>query len=105
MASGEDESKVPTAPRVLIADGEVAIAFELEAALREAGYQPVGPALGLGEMLPILTQGAVDAAIIDTGIVGNDPESALAALKERSIPFVLMTGSRGADYARLGLDG
>jgi DNA-binding response OmpR family regulator len=97
MVIGDDEGNAPTAPRVLIADDEVAFAFEIEAVLRDAGFHPVGPALGLGEMLTILEQDAVDAALIDAGLLAEDPASALAALKARSIPFLLMTGSDSVD--------
>lgn len=53
------------AKRVLIVEDDVLLAYDLEDLVREAGYEPVGPAHSLSEGLELAGAGVVDAALLD----------------------------------------
>jgi CheY-like chemotaxis protein len=78
--------------RVLIVEDEAVIACDLEDALRDAGFTPVGPALDLIEALRLVETVAADAAIVDAGMVQRDDGGLIQTLMARTIPFLFLTG-------------
>ena len=78
--------------RVLIVEDEAVIAFDLEDALRNAGYDPIGPALTMAEALRLVEGTNVDAAIVDVGMVQGKDGGFIQTLVARAVPFLFLTG-------------
>lgn len=78
--------------RVLIVEDEAVIAFDLEDALRNAGYDPIGPALTLAEALQLVEATNLDAAIVDVGMVQGKDRGFVQTLIARAVPFLFLTG-------------
>lgn len=87
----------PDAPRILVVEDEYLIAMELEAVLRDAGYQVMGPALDVDAALALLTTDRPDAAILDVNLAGRWVTPVAKALHEMSVPFILASGYVAAD--------
>ena len=83
--------------QVLLAEDEIAIAFELEEALREAGYGVIGPALNASEAAAMAAGRPLDAAVIDFGLAQHDPHGVLWSLVATGTPIVLLTGYEAPD--------
>ena len=84
--------------RVLIVEDEIAIALELEACLRDAGFDTVGPAFDAAEAAGFVASANFDAAILDFGLIGTSMTEVMGPLVERQVPFLFMTG-----YEEFGL--
>ena len=84
--------------RVLIVEDEIAIALELEACLRDAGFDTVGPAFDAAEAAGLVASAGFDAAILDIGLIGTSMKEVMGPLVERQVPFIFMTG-----YEEFGL--
>ena len=78
--------------RVLIIEDEAAIAFDLEARLRDAGFEPVGPALDRDDAVAIVRAGEFDSAVVDVGVLGSSMDEIMRLLVERGVPFLFVTG-------------
>jgi DNA-binding NtrC family response regulator len=78
--------------RILIAEDEIAIAVDLETHLRDAGFEPVGPALSARDLEHLSHERELHAAVIDLGLLGPDHERLVAPLLARKIKVILMTG-------------
>src|SRR4051794_17435535 len=87
-----DDLVVERALRILVAEDEVPIAMELEADLRDAGFIPVGPAIDASEIMQFVESEAFDAAILDFGLLGTDPDTSLAPFVKRHIPMIVVSG-------------
>lgn len=64
----------------------------LEDVLGEAGYTVVGPIAELEAAMAAAATEAVDLALLDVNLMGKRVYPVAAALAERSIPFLFMTG-------------
>jgi DNA-binding NtrC family response regulator len=78
--------------RVLVVEDEAVIAFDVEDALRGAGFTPVGPALTLPEALRLMAAADIDVAIVDVGMITGSGRGLVQALIARAIPFLFLTG-------------
>jgi DNA-binding response OmpR family regulator len=78
--------------RVLVVEDEIAIALEIEAELRDAGFDVVGPAGDVEEAASLIVRGDIDAAALDIGLLGRSVGEVMSLLVQRQIPFVVMTG-------------
>ena len=78
--------------RVLVAEDEAIIAFELEAFLTEAGAEVVGPTYSLGDAMNLAEGEGLAAAVLDIRL-GEDTIAPVARLlTERGIPFLFYSG-------------
>lgn len=84
------------AKRVLVIEDEPAIAFEVEAHLRELGYHPVGPVFCASDATELIDTQTFDAAVIDYGLIRDDM-AMLRPLVARQTPIVFMTGHEHPD--------
>src|SRR4051794_30968770 len=79
--------------RVLVAEDEAVIAFEIafeiETALRELGCVVLGPAAATADTLGLVARERPDAALLDVELLDG---SAAAACAARGVPFALVTG-------------
>lgn len=86
--------------RCLVLDDEFLIALDIQQIFEAAGAAEVVCAANAADALTALDDGGrFDFAVLDVNLDGN-PRSSLtvaAALAERKIPFVFLTGMRAAD--------
>ncbi|WP_375270515.1 response regulator [Sphingomonas sp.] len=86
--------------RVLLVEDEPLIAMMLEDFLDALDRQHAGTADSVAAALPMVEEGALDAAILDVNLRGGEKSFAIAeALAARNIPFVFASGGGGEDIA------
>jgi two-component sensor histidine kinase/CheY-like chemotaxis protein len=84
--------------RILVVEDEALIAGQIESLLVGQGCLVSGPVRGLDNALALARSEPLDAAILDVNLSGSPSEAVANALRERAIPFVVLTG-----YADSGL--
>jgi CheY-like chemotaxis protein len=82
--------------RILVVEDEALVAALLADILEDAGAEVVGPAGTLAEALALAREHAVDAAVLDVNVRGEQVVPVAAILAERDVPFVFATGYSGA---------
>jgi DNA-binding response OmpR family regulator len=75
--------------RVLIAEDNGLIAFELEITLRDEGVEIAGPVSSVADGLLV---NSLDAAVLDINLGDEDVFPLADALAEAGIPFLFLTG-------------
>ena len=80
--------------RLLIVEDETMLAMELEFAFQDAGAEVIGPATSLRDGLALAGDRsiAIDAAILDVDLRGQDVFPIAQRLRERGVPFLFHTG-------------
>jgi DNA-binding NtrC family response regulator len=78
--------------RVLIVEDESLLGMELEALLKEDGCEVLGPASTVEWALDLIYEGELDLALLDVNLKGVRATPVAAALRDRGIPFVVVTG-------------
>ena len=91
---------MPSSPRILVVEDEFLIALELDEALRNAGYQVLGPASSVSAALELLQSERPDAAVLDVNLAGEWVTPVAEALRGMLVPFILATGYVAADLQR-----
>jgi PAS domain S-box-containing protein len=84
--------------RILVVEDEPLVAMMAGAALAETGCTVVGPALTLAEALRLVEGEQLDAAVLDRNLGGEYSDSVAQRLRDRCVPFAVVTG-----YADAGL--
>jgi len=80
------------APKILVVDDEVLIALEIAHAVKDLGFEVVGPALRLSDALEIAKTEEFDAACLDVNLGrGQTSEPIARALTDRGIPYVFIS--------------
>jgi CheY-like chemotaxis protein len=85
--------------RILVVEDEPIVAISLQDMLGDLGYDVVGPAFRVASALALAEAEAIDAAILDVNMAGEDSYAVAYALRARSIPYLFATG-----YGRQGLE-
>lgn len=89
--------------RILVVEDEYLIADELARMLREWGGEVVGPVPTRDMALAKLGSEHVDIALLDINLIGQSVYPVAAALEQRGVPFMFVTGyshsSVRADFA------
>jgi CheY-like chemotaxis protein len=78
--------------KALLVEDEFLIAADMEAILRDMGFEPL-IAASVPDALRILAEGGVGVAVLDYRLGNTDTESVGAKLREQRIPFALCSGS------------
>ena len=79
--------------RVLVAEDEYLLAYDLADMLEERGAEVAGPVGRVAEALALLRGGpAPDAAILDINLQGEKVYPVADALRGSGVPFVFTTG-------------
>lgn len=91
-------------PRILVVEDEWLIAAQLELTLEDLGYAVVGPAPSVREAVALIATDRPDAAVLDISLGDETSFAIAAALTERDIPFLFLSGYTAADLPA-GLDG
>lgn len=77
---------------IMIADDEAMIAFDIEAALTDNGFNVAGMARDVQQALQLLETDKVDFAILDADLHGESAAPIAARLRAMNIPFVVASG-------------
>lgn len=78
--------------RVLIVEDEYMIALDAAAALEHAGCEVVGIAATVNKALRLLDDERCDAVVLDANLWGDSAEPVAAALLQRGIPYLVVSG-------------
>ena len=78
--------------RILLVEDEMLVAMLLEDMLSEAGHTIVGPLSRVGEAAEAARNEAIDMAILDVNVGGEEIYPVAEALAERRVPFAFATG-------------
>jgi DNA-binding response OmpR family regulator len=84
-----------TVPRILVVDDEPLISMLVEGWLNELGCEVVGPAASVQDGLDLIGRSAIDGAILDINLNGQDSYSVAGALRDKGVPFAFATGDSG----------
>jgi DNA-binding LytR/AlgR family response regulator len=87
-----------TGRRVLVVEDEFLLAMELETLLQQGGCIVLGPVPTIHQALAVLDHEQPEVALLDVNLKGERATPVAAALIDRGVPFVLITG-----YSRLQL--
>ena len=96
MNSPEPPSAAP-AFRVLVVEDEFLIAMELEAVLRRAGFEVIGPVSTVEAALQRIGAARPDAAVLDVSLRGEKVTPVAQVLLTLNVPFVLASAYLPAD--------
>jgi DNA-binding response OmpR family regulator len=83
--------------RILVVEDEIAIALEIEARLRDQGFDVVGPAIDAAQVGELIRSERIDGAIIDLGVVAGAVEALTEPLRAAHVPILVMTGYHPLD--------
>jgi PAS domain S-box-containing protein len=79
-------------PRILVVEDSALIALEIEEAVREAGFEVVGPVARLPAALELVQSHSVDGALLDINLDGVQVYPLADLLRARGVPIVFATG-------------
>src|SRR5262245_1695938 len=71
--------------------------MEIEAAMRDAGFETGGPALSFNELAALIATEIVGCVIFDVGMMGERTLEMLAPLVQRGTPLLYLTGCDDGD--------
>jgi CheY-like chemotaxis protein len=78
--------------RILLVEDEMLVAMLLEDMLTEAGHAIVGPMARIDQAVEAARSKAIDLAILDVNVGGEEVYPVAEALAAREIPFAFATG-------------
>jgi len=86
--------------RVLVAEDDAILAFDLGIMLQKAGANILGPALTLAHTLSLAETAPMSAAVLDISLRDEEVFPAALALKARGVGIVFYTGYAAVDRLR-----
>lgn len=89
--------------RILLVEDQPVVAMSTRADLEELGYEVVGIAESVEKALQAVRGSAIDAVLLDSQLHGDSARSVAMELRDRQIPFVLITGYADDDAEIEGL--
>ncbi|PWT86461.1 MAG: histidine kinase [Proteobacteria bacterium] len=81
-----------TGKRVLLIEDEPLVAMDIEAILRAAGCDIIGPAGNIREAKRLIDEGDYDIALVDANLEGHPVDEIAALLSSNDCPFAFVTG-------------
>lgn len=84
-------------PRILVVEDEMLIAMDVEAMVRDLGFEVVGPVGNVATALDRAAAQALDGAILDVNLRGERVWAVADLLADKGVPFVLGSGYTGGD--------
>jgi CheY-like chemotaxis protein len=94
-----DEGADLTGRRVLVVEDEFLLAMELEGLLSNRGCDVLGPASSVRQALAVVRDDRPEVAVLDVNLRGERATPVAAALQERGVPFVVITGYSDAQLS------
>ena len=85
--------------RVMVCEDEVLVAYDIAAAVEEAGGEVIGPFATVKEALATLDTTKPDMAVLDVNLLDDDVTPVLERLVAASVPVVVNTGTKIPDTA------
>lgn len=86
--------------RILLVEDEIMIALEIAEALKQEGADVAGPFLTLDAAMAAAQTEAIDLAILDIDLRGEEVFPAAELLRARGIPFLFYTGRPDREQLR-----
>lgn len=77
---------------ILVVEDEYFIAEELRALLAGCGAKVIGPVSDQSEAIEMLSESAIDCAILDIDVNGRAVFPLLQELRKRDVPWIYVTG-------------
>ncbi len=78
--------------RILLVEDEYLSAMAIEALLLDLGCEIVGPAGSVDQALEALREATIDGVLLDLNLRGERSDPVAAALMDRGIPFIVLSG-------------
>jgi DNA-binding NtrC family response regulator len=85
--------------RVLVVEDEFLLAMELEGLLSRRGCEVLGPAATVRQALAVVQAQEPEVAVLDVNLKGERVTPVAAALQDRGVPYVVITGYSGAQLS------
>jgi len=82
-----------TGKRILVAEDEPFIGFDIIDAIEAAGASALGPAGTVKAALQLLESSQIDGAILDVNLLDGDISPVIEMLLLRAVPFIIHTGA------------
>ena len=82
--------------RILVAEDEMVIAFDLRDTVEEAGYEVEGPYAGTSSALRACEGKRPDLAILDVSFGGDDSFRLASKLAADHVPIIFRTGGKSS---------
>jgi len=95
--AGKEDQQPLKGRRILIVEDEILLALDLELFLESQGSNVLGSAKSVDAALALVEAENPDAVTLDMNLNGESSAPVAAALQERGIPFVFVTGNAGKD--------
>ncbi|MGC2395476.1 MAG: hypothetical protein WA579_05705 [Rhodomicrobium sp.] len=86
--------------RILIAEDDAILAFDLGIVLQKAGAEILGPTLTLSHTLSLAQTMSMSAAVLDVSLRNEEVFPAAQALQGRGVGIVFYTGYAAVDQLR-----
>lgn len=83
--------------RVLVVEDEALVALDIAGQLTAANFSVVGPAVSVAGALKLITGTGCDVALLDINLGRETSERVALELRERKIPFAVLTGYGAKD--------
>ena len=84
---------------ILLVEDEWIIADTLEEAIRDMGYEPVGPVPTVRQALALIAENPVAAAVLDVSLGSGEKSYPIArALQSKNIPYLFVSGYQERDF-------
>ena len=84
--------------RIIVVEDEPLLSMDIEASLREADCEVIGPVGTLEQAKLLIAEGNCDAVLLDANLGGHPVDELAASLTQKNVPFAFVTG-----YGREGL--
>jgi two-component SAPR family response regulator len=78
--------------KVLVAEDEPLVAVDVVKQLTDAGAIVVGPCATSGRAIAVLEENDIDVAIVDFVLADDNTQELQAALENKAVPFIVVTG-------------
>ena len=85
--------------RVLVVEDEFLLAMELDGLLSRHGCEVLGPAATVRQALALLHDQRPEVVVLDVNLKGERATPVAAALHDRGLPFVVITGYSDAQLS------
>jgi DNA-binding response OmpR family regulator len=90
--------------RILVVEDEMLVAMMVEDMLRGMGCDVVGPAGSVEDALVEIRGQHLDGALLDINLQGRDSSPLAEALRDREVPFLVVTGYGRTEIGNAALD-
>ncbi|KEP70498.1 response regulator receiver protein [Thioclava dalianensis] len=80
--------------KVLVAEDEMLIAYDIAYTIEDCGGEVIGPVANLSDARALMARDHIDAAVLDMNLLDGSCEPLVCELRKRNIPVVVNTAER-----------